>query len=298
MAGSLLALLDDVVSLLDDVALMAKSAASKTGSMMDDVALMTKSATGKTAGVLGDDLAVSATQLTGIASARELPILWQVAKGSLVNKAIIVPIALLLNAFLPFLLNWVLLAGGAFLCFEGVEKLLHRGHEQPAAPTAAVSDAAALEKEKICGAVKTDFILSIEIVVIALSDLMARQAGLALQIVALSIIAVLITFLVYGVVAVIVKLDDLGFYLHRRGKGWAQYLGSFLLWLAPQLVRFLSWAGLVAIFLVGGHIWQEHTPLHHWQLAHWLWGNLLTIAVGLAVGLISSFGYKLLRPDQ
>ncbi len=298
MAGSLLALLDDVVSLLDDVALMAKSAASKTGSMMDDVALMTKSATGKTAGVLGDDLAVSATQLTGIASVRELPILWQVAKGSLVNKAIIVPIALLLNAFLPFLLNWVLLAGGAFLCFEGVEKLLHRGHREPAAPTVAVSDAAALEKEKIRGAVKTDFILSIEIVVIALSDLVARQAGLALQIVALSIIAVLITFLVYGVVAVIVKLDDLGFYLHRRGKVWAQYLGSFLLWLAPQLVRFLSWAGLVAIFLVGGHIWQEHTPLHHWQLSHWLWGNLLTIAVGLAVGLISFFGYKLLRPGH
>ena len=229
MAGSLLALLDDVVSLLDDVALMAKSAASKTGSIMDDVALMTKSATGKTAGVLGDDLAVSATQLTGIASARELPILWQVAKGSLVNKAIIVPIALLLNAFLPFLLNWVLLAGGAFLCFEGVEKLLHRGHEKPAEePTVAVSDAAALEKEKIRGAVKTDFILSIEIVVIALSDLVARQAGLALQIVALSIIAVLITFLVYGVVAVIVKLDDLGLYLHRRGKVWARQLGSFL----------------------------------------------------------------------
>ena len=298
MAGSLLALLDDVVSLLDDVALMAKSAAGKTGSMMDDVALMTKSATGKTAGVLGDDLAVSATQLTGIASVRELPILWQVAKGSLVNKAIIVPIALLLNAFLPFLLNWVLLAGGAFLCFEGVEKLLHRGHGEPAAPTVAVSDAAALEKEKIRGAVKTDFILSIEIVVIALSDLVARQAGLALQIVALSIIAVLITFLVYGVVAVIVKLDDLGFYLHRRGKMWARQLGSFLLWLAPQLVRFLSWAGLVAIFLVGGHIWQEHTPLHHWQLTHWLWDNLLTIAVGLAVGLISFFGYKLLRPGH
>lgn len=296
MAGGLWALLDDVVSLLDDVALLAKSAASKSSKVMDDVTLMAKSATGKTAGVIGDDLAVSASSLTGFAAQRELPILWAVAKGSLRNKALIVPLALLINALLPPLLNWVLLLGGAFLCYEGVEKLAHRGQPQPtpaeALPEASLEALQALEAERIRAAIQTDFILSLEIIVIALSDVVARGAGWGLQLVALAIISLLLTALVYGSVAVIVKLDDLGLYLQSGGAALRRASGRALLWLAPQIVRLLSWAGTVAVFLVGGHIWQEHTPLGRWHSDHWLGGALLTLAVGLLIGAL---GYGLQR---
>lgn len=273
MAGSLLTLLDDVVALLDDVALLAKSATSKT------------------AGVLGDDLALSAQQLAGFASKRELPILWQVAKGSLWNKAIIVPCALLLSAFLPSVLMAILLIGGAFLCYEGVEKLHERffhQHSENHTEKKTLSEA-----EQIQGAIRTDFILSIEIIVIALSDLVAKEASISMQIITLCVVAVLITVLVYGLVAVIIKMDDLGVYLYyQKSQKHLRKIGQALLFLAPQIIRLLSVLGTIALFLVGGHIWQENTFLHHFHLESALWGNLLTFIIGLIVGIITLFLVK------
>ncbi|WP_243020174.1 DUF808 domain-containing protein [Simplicispira sedimenti] len=274
MAGaSLLALLDDIATILDDVAVMTKVAAKKSAAVADDVAAMTKVATQKTAGVLGDDLALNAQQVTGVRADRELPVVWAVAKGSMVNKAILVPAALAISAFVPVLITPLLMLGGAFLCFEGVEKLAHKflhseaeeaaeheSHVQANANPAV--DLVAFEKDKIQGAVRTDFILSAEIIVIALGTV--ASAPFLQQVAVLVGIAALMTVGVYGLVGGIVKLDDLGLWLSQKTGSAAQALGRGLLAAAPWLMKFLSVAGTAAMFLVGGGILVHGiAPLHH-----------------------------------
>ncbi|MCW0367269.1 Inner membrane protein YedI [Xanthomonas sacchari] len=255
MAGaSLFTLLDDIATLLDDVSLLTKVAAKKT------------------AGVLGDDLALNAQQVTGVNADRELPVVWAVAKGSLLNKAILVPAALAISAWLPWAITPLMMIGGAFLCFEGVEKLAHRflhSKEEDAARHAqqvqALADqqvdVVALEKDKVKGAIRTDFILSAEIIVLSLG--VVAGVPFVQQVAVLVAIAVAMTAGVYGLVAGIVKLDDLGLYLSRKGAA-AATIGRGILWLAPWLMRTLSIAGTAAMFLVGGGILVHSIgPLHH-----------------------------------
>lgn len=265
MAGmSLLALLDDIATILDDVALMTRVAAQKT------------------AGVLGDDLALSAQQVAGVRAERELPVVWAVAKGSARNKLILVPAALLISAFIPWAIVPLLMIGGAFLCYEGFEKLAHRFFADPAQEEAAhaetlkaLSDPAvdmvAFEREKIKGAVRTDFILSAEIIVIALGTV--KDASLSMQIAVLSGIAVLMTVGVYALVAGIVKIDDAGLHLLKASAAdaWGRFkrgLGTMLLRSAPYLMKTLSVVGTLAMFIVGGSILLHGVPgaeelLHH-----------------------------------
>lgn len=290
-AGSLLALIDDITTLLDDVS------------------LMTKVATQKTAGVLGDDLALNAQQVTGVDPSRELPVVWAVAKGSLRNKAILVPAALAISFFVPWLVVPLLMLGGAFLCFEGFEKLVHSvGHASPeeeadkAALTAAFeksdADLLALEQDKIRGAIRTDFILSAEIITITLGTV--SEQTLWMQCIVLSLVAVLLTIGVYGLVAGIVKLDDGGLYLSRvsgpqASRRIARACGRGILTLAPYLMKTLSVLGTLAMFVVGGGIIVHGVPplydLIH-QLAHGLvglsgvGGVLATLAPVVVDGLL------------
>lgn len=257
-ASSLLALIDDIASILDDVSVMTKVAAKKT------------------AGVLGDDLALNAEQVTGVNPDRELPVVWAVAKGSFVNKAILVPAALVISIFVPWLVTPLLMLGGAFLCFEGVEKLLHaflhskeEDKQEHDELLAAVADPSVNlvdhEKDKIKGAVRTDFILSAEIIVISLNSVTGASFGK--QVAALTAISLLFTVGVYGLVAGIVKLDDAGLYLQQRG-GALKALGGVLLGAAPYLMKTLSVLGTAAMFLVGGgilaHGWHSLDEfIHH-----------------------------------
>lgn len=261
MASSLFALIDDIATILDDVALLSKVAAKKT------------------AGVLGDDLALNAQQVSGVKANRELPVVWAVAKGSAVNKAILVPSALLISSFAPWAVTPLLMAGGAYLCFEGFEKLAHKYlHSAPELAAqreqlvSALADPAidlvAVEKQKIKGAIRTDFILSAEIIVITLGTVQASP--FITQVSVLTSIALLMTVGVYGLVAGIVKLDDGGLYLSQlTGEGaWRKFQRSFgrgILWLAPWLMKFLSIAGTIAMFLVGGGILTHGiAPLQQW----------------------------------
>jgi len=255
-AGSLLALIDDIASVLDDVALMSKVAAKKT------------------AGVLGDDLALNAQQVTGVNADRELPVVWAVGVGSLKNKAILVPAALAISAFIPWAITPLLMVGGAYLCFEGFEKLAHKflhsdaedaAHEEELATAlAANADMREVEKEKIKGAVRTDFILSAEIIVIALGVVNEQGASFGAQVAALIAVAVAMTIGVYGVVAGIVKIDDLGLYLSRKSGATTRAIGNLLLAAAPRLMKALSVIGTVAMFMVGGGIiGHAFEPLHH-----------------------------------
>ena len=256
MAGtSLLALIDDIATMLDDVALLTKVAAKKT------------------AGVLGDDLALNAQQVAGVRAERELPVVWAVAKGSVMNKAILVPAALLISFFAPWAITPLLMIGGAFLCFEGFEKLAHKflhSKDEDEAHHAELTralvdpsvDLVALEQEKIKGAVRTDFILSAEIIAITLGTVAA--AAFATQVLVLVGVAVLMTVGVYGLVAGIVKLDDAGLYLSRRAGARAlQALGRGILVAAPYLMKGLSIAGTAAMFLVGGGILVHGVPPAH-----------------------------------
>jgi predicted DNA repair protein MutK len=252
MAGtSLLALIDDIATILDDVAVMTKVAAKKT------------------AGVLGDDLALNAQQVTGVNADRELPVVWAVAKGSMVNKVILVPAALAISAFLPWAITPLLMLGGAFLCFEGFEKIAHRFLHPKAEDDAhhdelvkAVSnpavDMVAWEKDKVKGAVRTDFILSAEIIVISLGTVAAASFGKQLAV--LSAIAVVMTVGVYGLVAGIVKLDDAGVWLQAQASGAARAFGRGILAFAPWLMKALSVFGTAAMFLVGGGILVHGIP--------------------------------------
>ncbi len=279
MAGtSLLALIDDIASVLDDVAILTKVAAKKT------------------AGVLGDDLALNAEQVAGVRAERELPVVWAVAKGSLRNKAILVPSALALSIFVPWLVTPLLMVGGAYLCFEGAEKLVHawlHKREIRAEHVETIQaladpevDLVAHEKAKIQGAIRTDFILSAEIIVIALGTV--KTAALGTRVSVVVAIALLMTVGVYGFVAGLVKLDDLGALLQRKGDVLRRGLGRFLLTATPKLMKFLSIAGTAAMFLVGGGILLhgaahglaariEHLPIP-------MLGSLASAATGLMAG--------------
>lgn len=287
MAGaSLLTLLDDISVILDDVSVMTKVAAKKT------------------AGVLGDDLALNAEQVTGVKADRELPVVWAVAKGSFVNKLILVPAALLISTIYPPLVTFLLMCGGLFLAYEGAEKVIHKfwpqllphDEEQNARRQANADetiDLVAFEKEKIKGAIRTDFILSAEIIVITLGA--AAGGTLLTKSLVLSIVAIAITVGVYGLVAGIVKIDDLGLYLKKQGSDIKQKIGDFLLAAAPKLMKFLSIAGTLAMFLVGGGILVHGIGfLHHGveDIAHLtgvfetLTTTLLNGLVGLIIGVI------------
>ncbi|MDU1235867.1 MAG: DUF808 domain-containing protein [Haemophilus parainfluenzae] len=265
--SSLFTLIDDIASILDDVALMTKMAAKKT------------------VGVVGDDLALNANQVTGASSDRELPIVWAVTKGSLVNKVILIPIALLLSAFLPWLIVPLLMIGGAYLCFEGVEKILHKfiAHEEHE------EKITFNEAAKIKGAIRTDFILSAEIIIIALGEL--TEASLLTRIISLSVVGIGITIFVYGLVALIVRADDFGLYLIKKG-GVAKSIGNAILVIMPKFMRSLSFIGTLAMFLVGGGIFVHNVDfIHHlladYQLADGLLGNVATLVVGVIVGAIA-----------
>lgn len=291
MASGLLMLLDDIATLLDDISLLTKIAAKKT------------------AGVLGDDLALNAQQVSGVAAQRELPVVWAVAKGSIINKCILVPTALLLSWLVPWSITPLLIAGGLYLCFEGCEKLAHKflhakeshAHEEELHAVAGDPsvDLVAVEKTKIRGAIRTDFILSAEIVVITLGTVASES--LTKQLFVLCAISLLMTVGVYGLVAGIVKLDDLGRYLVGRNlKDGAkptlvQRMGWFLLAATPYLMRFLSIAGTAAMFLVGGGIISHGIPaIHHaieriiHPLAALEWAGPLMVSIAqlLAVGLL------------
>ncbi|MFB2860984.1 DUF808 domain-containing protein [Aeromonas hydrophila] len=268
MAGtSLLALLDDIASVLDDVALMTKMAAKKT------------------AGVLGDDLALNAEQVSGVRAERELPVVWAVAKGSFRNKLILVPAAIAISALVPWLITPLLMLGGAYLCFEGAEKLAHKflPHEasEGEAHTAPIpDDLAAFEQQKIKGAIRTDFILSAEIIVIALGTV--QGASLALQLSVVAGIALLMTVGVYGLVGLIVKLDDIGLHLLQKPDSSAlrRAVGQGLLVTAPRLMHLLALVGTIAMFMVGGGILVHGWPFVH----HLIEGAAAAVATLPAVG--------------
>ncbi|MDX2018903.1 MAG: DUF808 domain-containing protein [Deltaproteobacteria bacterium] len=280
--ASLFTLLDDIASVLDDVATLTKVAAKQT------------------AGVLGDDLALNAQQVAGVRPERELPVVWKVAKGSLWNKAILVPGALAISAFAPWVVTPLLMLGGAFLCYEGVEKLVHKwlhpneqgAHEAALAKAAASSEAEvlAVEKEKIAGAIRTDFILSAEIVIIALGTVAGEP--LVTRVAVLAGIAALMTVGVYGLVAGIVKMDDVGTHLLRPRAGAPAPLvqrkvGTLLLKTAPLLMKTLSFAGTVAMFLVGGGILSHGVPLIALTFDAWA-AHVKTIAgIGPALAVVA-----------
>jgi predicted DNA repair protein MutK len=255
MAGSLLLLLDDIATVLDDVAVMSKVAVKKT------------------AGVLGDDLALNAQQVSGVNPEREIPVVWAVAKGSMLNKAILVPAALAISVFIPWLITPLLMLGGAFLCYEGFEKLAHKYLHSPDEEAAhkaelarAVADPAidmvAFEKDKIKGAIRTDFILSAEIIVITLG--VVEEMVLTQQAMVLVGISIAMTIGVYGLVAGIVKLDDAGLYMSKKSGALVRGFGNLLLAAAPKLMKTLSIVGTAAMFMVGGGILTHAiAPLHH-----------------------------------
>ncbi|WP_282390189.1 DUF808 domain-containing protein [Pseudomonas sp. PS01296] len=303
MAGSsLLVLIDDIAAVLDDVALMTKMAAKKTS------------------GVLGDDLALNAQQVSGVRAEREIPVVWAVAKGSFINKLILVPTALLISAFAPWAVIPLLMLGGAYLCFEGFEKLAHKflnskaeDQAEHAQLTEAVADPAtdlvAFEKDKIKGAIRTDFILSAEIIAITLG--IVADAQLTQQVIVLSGIAIVMTIGVYGLVAGIVKLDDLGLWLTQNPGQVARSIGGAILSAAPYMMKSLSVIGTAAMFMVGGGILTHGVPVvHHWietvsqstgALA-WLMPTLLNAVAGiiagavvLAVVSVAGKGWKALR---
>jgi uncharacterized protein len=286
MASSLLALLDDIATILDDVAVMTKVAAKKT------------------AGVLGDDLALNAEQVSGVRAERELPVVWAVAKGSAINKLILVPAALAISYFIPWLITPLLMVGGAYLCFEGFEKIAHKLFHTPAQDAAheeeirkalenPAVDLVALEKDKIKGAIRTDFVLSAEIIVIALGTV--ATATFTKQASVVTAIAVIMTVGVYGLVAGIVKLDDLGLYLLQKSSKTARAFGHSIMWFAPKLMKTLAIVGTAAMFMVGGGILVHGWPwLHHaveGMVANWGWmkvvgATLVDALAGIAAGAI------------
>lgn len=329
MAGtSLLALLDDIASILDDVAAMSKVAARKTAS------------------VLSDDLALNAQQVSGVRADRELPVVWKVAKGSLVNKAILVPLALVISAFIPWAITPLLMLGGSYLCYEGVEKLIESLHRRlrkknhpesaPPAPADAASlaavgtgqadarakapeitqeDVLALENKKVKGAVRTDFILSAEIIVISLGTV--AGAPLMSQVAVMVLIAIAMTLGVYGIVAAIVKMDDVGLYLSQLpgqggARGWLRATGRGVVNAAPWLMKSLSIIGTIAMFLVGGAILAHGLPWTHSLLDgisaghQGLIGTLMTSATDMLLGLVAggiivavvTLGMRMDRPRE
>lgn len=249
--SSLLLLLDDIATIMDDVAVMSKMAAKKT------------------AGVLGDDLALNAQQVSGVRADRELPVVWAVAKGSFVNKLILVPLALVISVLAPWLINPLLMLGGLFLCYEGVEKVLHSMQHKKAKTLEEATveleytenELRSMEKDKVKGAIRTDFILSAEIIVISLGTV--ATAAFAIKVSVLAVIAIAMTIGVYGLVALIVKIDDMGLYLTEKASAFQQKVGRGLLAFAPILMKTLTIVGTLAMFLVGGGIINHAIPLLH-----------------------------------
>ncbi len=290
-AGSLLTLLDDIATILDDVSILTKKAAAKT------------------AGVLGDDLALNAQQVSGVVAKRELPVVWAVARGSFVNKLILVPAALAISKWAPWAVSPLLMVGGVYLCFEGCEKLAHKffHHHKKTAEEAGAElaklaakppeEATETEADKIKGAVRTDFILSAEIIVIALGTV--AEQDFARQAMVLAAIAILMTVGVYGFVAGIVKLDDAGLWLSRQAGAASRQFGRFLLWGAPYLMKALGVLGTAAMFLVGGGIVTHGIPaLHHFieRAGHsagtlpglgWLAGGLTPVLINGLCGVLA-----------
>jgi len=271
LAGSsLLTLIDDIASLLDDVSLMTKMAAKKT------------------AGVLGDDLALNAQQVSGVKADREIPVVWKVAKGSFINKTILVPLALLISAFAPWAITPLLMIGGAYLCYEGFEKVYHslthrKGAEaEEKAELDTSEDVAVYEQRKIKGAIRTDFVLSAEIIAITLGTV--AGATFSQQVIVLCGIAIVMTVGVYGIVAGIVKLDDLGFYLARKSSALAQSLGRGIVSAAPYLMKTLSVVGTLAMFMVGGGILTHGLPPVHHLFTDWASYSMVVPGVGAILG--------------
>ena len=268
-----------IFAVLDDIAFL-----------MDDVVVASKIATKKTAGILGDDLAVNAEKATGFVSSRELPVLWAITKGSFINKLIIVPLVFLLNVIFPIAIKIALVVGGLYLAYEGVEKIIHwifhrNEHEHEHTAEGHVEDTQDAEKAKVKSAVKTDFILSVEIVIIALGSVLEKS--LTTQILTVSVVALIATVGVYGFVALIVRMDDVGYALLKRsdGKGIAANIGNILVNLLPVIIRLLSIVGTIALILVAGGIFE-----HNIDFLHHLFPGIPTIikeiVFGIAGGLI------------
>ncbi|TWR31491.1 DUF808 domain-containing protein [Mucilaginibacter pallidiroseus] len=271
MASGFFAILDDI------------------GALMDDVSVAAKVATRKTAGILGDDLAVNAEKATGFLASRELPVLWGITKGSLINKLIIVPIALLLNSFFPAAINIVLIIGGFYLAYEGVEKIIeflfHRSKKGREVIEEKTSQADA-EKAKIKSAITTDFILSVEIVIIALGSV--TQENLTIQIITVSVVALLATIGVYGIVALIVRMDDAGYKLIKSNndKGFLSSLGHLLVKALPVIIKILGVVGTIALILVSGGIFAHNVEFLHHVLPN-LPSIIKELLLGIAAGLIA-----------
>lgn len=280
-------------ALLDDIAVL-----------MDDVAAMSKIATKKTAGILGDDLAVNADKASGFVSSRELPVLWQITKGSFLNKLIILPCTFVLSAFVPIAITIILVIGAIYLAFEGAEKVYevfvpHKKEKNSISATQNLSEneILALEKDKIKSAIVTDFILSVEIVIIALGTIVEMEQPLLVQILAVSVVAIIATVGVYGIVALIVRMDDLGFKLIKLSNGkknFSYHFGNLLVNALPKIIKLLAFVGTIALFLVAGGIFNHKIHFIH-DLAKPLPSLLADLVAGLVVGLIALGFYKLFK---
>lgn len=275
MASGFFAILDDI------------------GALMDDIAVTSKLATQKTAGILGDDLAVNAEKATGFLSSRELPVLWAITKGSFINKLIILPIAFLLNWLYKPAIIIILILGGIYLAYEGVEKIIeflfHRdkkGHEVIEESTLN-EDNENSEKAKISAAIKTDFILSIEIVIIALGTVIEKQHPLLTQIIVVTLVAILATIGVYGIVALIVRMDDAGFFLMKKSKnkGFLSALGEFLVKALPIIIKALGVVGTIALILVAGGIFLHNIEFLHHIIPHSIPSTIAEFGLGIVFGL-------------
>ena len=288
MASGIFAVLDDISTLMDDVALASKIASQKT------------------AGILGDDLAVNAEKATGFVSSRELPVLWAISKGSLINKAIIIPIAILLQIFLPEAIKIILTCGGIYLAFEGVEKIIeyffHKKHPKEEEKDAIAEEGPDAEKAKIKSAIATDFILSIEIVIIALGTVLRQP--LTVQIITVALVGLLATVGVYGFVALIVRMDDTGYKLIRRfgDKGFIGKTGKMLVNALPWIIRFFAVVGTLALIFVAGGIFAHNIPyLHHHLLSNWpsfIREPIFGLVIGAVAVLLFSLGKSIIRLFQ
>jgi len=272
MASGIFAILDDIAAL------------------MDDVAVASKIATKKTAGILGDDLAVNAEKATGFLSSREIPVLWAITKGSFINKLIIVPIALLLNFFFPIAIKVILILGGCYLAYEGAEKIIHyifhKSNGNDKITSESTMNDEQLEKAKIKSAITTDFILSVEIVIIALGTVLEQKLSLPIQIITVSVVAFIATVGVYGIVALIVRMDDAGYQLIKKtnNKGFMAKVGHFLVKALPHVIRILAFVGTIALLLVSGGIFS-----HNIDFFHDLFSNMNTTLKEFLLGLIIGF---------
>lgn len=277
MASGFFAILDDIAAL------------------MDDVAMTSKLATKKTAGILGDDLAVNAEKATGFLASREIPVLWAITKGSFVNKLIILPVVFLLNWVYPPAIKIALILGGVYLAYEGVEKIIeyifHRAKkaEEVIAESALDETDINSEKAKVSSAIKTDFILSLEIVIIALGTAMEKQHPLITQILSVTIVAIIATVGVYGIVALIVRMDDAGFYLMKKGNnnGFLASFGGILIKALPLVIKFLAVVGTIALILVSGGIFLHNIEYIHHLIPHSIPSTIAEFGVGIAFGLVA-----------